>query len=102
MLRGCVCCYVRKKALLQSLKLLRGGISASMRFSLFVFLLCFEMGTMLTNFHMCGIMLLLRSVLNRLESVLGARCLVYQDLVSCYFCFVYCILDLSCGECNVI
>ena len=25
-LRGCVCCYVRKKALLQCLQLLRGGI----------------------------------------------------------------------------
>ena len=27
-------------------------------------LLCFGMGTMLANFHMCGIMLLLRAALN--------------------------------------
>ena len=29
--------------------------------------------------------------------VLGASCLVCQHLVSCY-----CLLDLSCGECDVI
>ena len=29
-------------------------------------LLGFEMGTMLTNFHMCGIMLVLRAVFNML------------------------------------
>ena len=29
-------------------------------------LLCFGMGTMLVNFHMCGFMLLLRAVLNML------------------------------------
>ena len=27
-------------------------------------LLCFRMGTMLANFHMCGIMLVLRAVFN--------------------------------------
>ena len=31
---------------------------------LFVFLLGFGMGTMLSNFHMCSIMLLLRAVFN--------------------------------------
>ena len=71
---------------------------------LFMSLLGFWMGTMLANIHMCGIMLLLRAVLHILEGnasprgpcVLGDSCLVCQDPVSCYFC----ILDLSCGECN--
>ena len=31
---------------------------------------------------------------------LGAWYLLCQDFVSCYVCFVYCLLDLSCGECN--
>ena len=34
--------------------------------SLSMTLLAFGMGTMLANFHMCGIMLLLRAVLNML------------------------------------
>ena len=59
-LRGCVCCYVRKKALLQCLQLLRGGIWACMRCPC-LSLLGFGMGTMLANFHMCGIMLVLNS-----------------------------------------
>ena len=47
-------------------------------------LLGFEIGTMLANFHMCGIMLLLRAVLNilmRNESPRGPmcfRCLMYS------------------------
>ena len=47
-------------------------------------LLGFGIETMLANFHMCGIMVLLRVVLNMLEGicVLGARCLVCQDPVS--------------------
>ena len=61
-----------------------------------VSLLGFGIGTMLANFHMCGIMLVLRSVFNILVRnaspvgicVLGARCLISQDLVSCYFYFV--------------
>ena len=73
-------------------------------------LLGFGMGTMLANFHMCGIMLVLRAVFNMLVRnasprgcILGALCLVGDDPVSCYFCFVlFYLLDLSCGECNVI
>ena len=61
-----------------SLKLLRGWISACMRF---MSLLGF--GTMLANFHMCSIMLVLRAVFNMLVRF-------------------YCLLDLSCGECDVI
>ena len=70
-------------------------------------LLGFGMGTKLANFHMCGIMVMLRAVFNilvRNASPRGHMCfrcllLICQDLVSCYF---YCLLDLSCGECYVI
>ena len=56
-------------------------------------LLGFGMGTMLANFHMCGIMLVLRAVFTILVRnasprglcVLGACCLICQDHVSCYF-----------------
>ena len=61
---------------------------------------------MLANFHMFGIMLLLRVVLNMLMRsasprlrevlcVLGALYLVWQDPVSCFFCFV--VLRLESG-----
>ena len=46
-----------------SVQLLR-EIHACMRALLSMSLLGFRMGTMLVNFHMCGIMLLLRAVLN--------------------------------------
>ena len=45
-----------------SLQLLRGGIWACMRCPLSMSLLGFGMWTMLANFHMCGIMLVLRAV----------------------------------------
>ena len=48
----------------------------------------FMMGTVLANFHMCGIMLVLRAVFNML---------VCQDPVSCNFYLFYCLLNLSCG-----
>ena len=49
---------------------------------------------MLANFHMCGIMLVLRAVFNMHVRNASARgpmcfrsriCLVCQDIVSCYF-----------------
>ena len=78
--------------------------------SLSMSLLGFGMGTMLANFHMCGIMLVLRAVFNILVRnvsqeglcVLGARCLVCQDLVSYCFTVFYCLLNLTSGECDVI
>ena len=59
-------------------------------------LLGFGMGTMFANFHMCGIMLVLRAVFNMLVRnasprgllCLGTSCLICQDVVSWYFCFV--------------
>ena len=73
-------------------------------------LLGFGMGTMLANFHMCGIMLVLRAVFNilvRNMSPRGLMCFrylmfIWQDPVSCYFYFVYYLLDMSCGECHFI
>ena len=61
-------------------------------------ILVFGMWTMLANFHMCGIMLVLRAGFQhareeyesrRAYVFLGAWCLVCQDLVSCYFYFVF-------------
>ena len=56
----------------------------------------FGMGTMLANFHMCGIILVLRAVFNMLLRNASPRgsmcfrclCLICQELVSCYFYFV--------------
>ena len=58
-------------------------------------LLCFGMGTISTNFYMCGIMLVLRvfNMLVRNASPWGPmcfRCLMFslsvcQGIVSCYF-----------------
>ena len=54
------------------------------------------MGAMLASLHMCGIMLVLRAVLNILvrnaspRGPMCFRCLILfcQDLVNCYFYFV--------------
>ena len=59
-------------------------------------LLGFGMVTMLSNFHMCGIMLVLRAM--RVQEglcVLGGWCLACQDLVSCSFYFVLLPLVVS-------
>ena len=68
-------------------------------------LLGFRMGTRLANFHMCGIMLVFRTVFNMLVRNSSPRGPIIRrlmsslsGLVSCYFYFVYCLLDLSCGE----
>ena len=59
-------------------------------------LLGFGMGTLLVNFHVCGIMLVLRAVFNMLvknaspRGPMCFRCLMFSlsGLVSCYFYFV--------------
>ena len=72
---------------------------------------CFEMRTMLDNVHMCGIMLVLRAVSTCLGGIwvqeglfiLGAWCLVCQDKRRVViFTLFYCLLDLRCGEFDVI
>ena len=75
-------------------------------------LLGFGMGTMLANFHMYGIMLVLRAVLNIFvrnaspRRPMCFRCLLFSLSGPCelfiIFALFYCLLDLSCGECNVI
>ena len=74
-------------------------------------LLGFGMGTMLTNFHMCGIMLVLRAVFNillRNASPRGTyvfRCMMFSMPGPCefvIFTLFYCLLNLSCGECDAI
>ena len=50
-LHGRVCCYVRKKALLQCLQLLRVRDMGLYEVPLFVSLLGFGIGTMLARFH---------------------------------------------------
>ena len=71
-------------------------------------LLDFGMGTMLANFYICGIMLLLRAVLNMLARNVSPKgpmsmcfkCLMYSLSEPCELLFLlfYCLLDLSCGE----
>ena len=62
-------------------------------------LLGFGMGTMLANFHMCGIMLVLRAVFNMRvqEGICVIRCLMF-NLSVVIFTLFYCLLDLSCYE----
>ena len=79
-LHGCVwyvCCYVRKKTILKCLRNYREKDMGLYEGPLSMSLLTFGMGTMLANFHMCGIMLLLRAVLNMLvrnASPKGSMC----------------------------
>ena len=93
-----VCCYAGKKALLKCLQLLRGGIWACMPLS--VSLLGFGMGTMLANFHMCGIMFLLRAVLNILvrnaspRRPMCFRCLIFSLSGPCELLFYVVLLPL--------
>ena len=74
-------------------------------------LLDFTRGTMLANLHMCGIMLVVRAVLTMLVSnasprwTMCFRCLMFSlsGLYELLFLLLfYCLLDLSCSECNVI
>ena len=58
-------------------------------------LLGFGMGTMLPNFHRCGIMLVLRAVFIML--VRNASPKWPCELL--FFTLFYCLLDLSCGGC---
>ena len=60
-LRGCVCCYVRTKALLLCIYNYWEEGYGRLWDSL-----VYGMGTMFASFHMCGTMLVLRSVLNML------------------------------------
>ena len=88
-LRGCAYCYVRKKAFLQCLQFIY-EMPLSMSF------LGFGMGTVFANFHMCGIMLLLRAVLNILVRNASPirhmcfRCLMFNLSGPCELLFLLC------------
>ena len=79
-LRRCVwyvCCYVRKKALLPCIAITEMSDMGLYEEPLSMFLLGFRMGTMLANFHVCGIILVLRAVFNMLvrnASLRGPMC----------------------------
>ena len=97
-----VCYYVRKKALLQCFAIIDGWDMGQYEVHLSMSLLGFGMGTMLANFHLCGIMLLLRAVLNMLMRDVCFRCLMFSLSGPCEFLFFtlfYFLLDLSCGDC---
>ena len=61
-------------------------------------LLCFGMGTMSTNFHMCGIMLVLRGVFNMLvrnaspRGPMCFRCLIFSLSGACELLFLFCFI----------
>ena len=61
-------------------------------------LLGFGMGTMLTKFHMCGIMLVLRAVFSMLVSTRGPmcfRCLMFSLPVPCELLYLLCFISFS-------
>ena len=64
-------------------------------------LLGFGMGTMLDNFHMCGIMLVLRAVFNMLVRNASPRgpmcfsCLMFSLSGPCELLFLLCLLPLG-------
>ena len=62
-------------------------------------LLGFGMGTMLANFHMCGIMLVLRTVFNMLvrnaspRGPMCLRCLMFNLSGPCELLFLLCFIS---------
>ena len=73
---------------------------------LYMCLLGFGVGTMLANFQMCGIMLVLRAVFNMLVRNASPRGSMYFRCLMCnlpgpcewLFLLFYCLLELSCSE----
>ena len=69
--------------------------------SLSISLLCFEMETMLPNFHMCGIRLVLRAFFSMLVRNAGPRgpmcfrCLMFRLSGPCEFYFYFVLLPLG-------
>ena len=100
-LGGCVwyvCDYVRKKALLQCFCNCRDEGYGSYEAPLSMSLLVFGVGTMLANVHVCGIMLLLRAVLNILVRNTSLRgpicfmCLMFSLSGPCELFFLLCCI----------
>ena len=78
-----------------SLQLLRVAIWA------YMYLLGFDMGTMLANFHMCGIILVLRALFNMLvrnaslRGLMCFRCLMFNLSGPCELLFFLVLLPLG-------
>ena len=91
-----VCCYVKKKG--------SSPVSAITErrdmglYAVSMSLLGFEMGIMLANFHMCGIVLVLRAVLNMLvrnaspRGPMCFRCLMFNLSGPCELLFLLCFI----------
>ena len=78
-----VFCYVRNKAILQCLAITERRDMGLYEVLLSIYLLDFGMGTMLANFHMCGIMLVLRAVFNMLvRNTIPRRSMCFRCLIS--------------------
>ena len=100
-LRGCiwfVCCYVRKKDSSPVSEITERRDIGLYEVSLSMSLLGFWMGTMLANFHMCGIMLVLKTVINMLvrnaipRGPMCFRCLMFTLSGSCELLFLLCFV----------
>ena len=71
---------------------------------LFVSLLGFGIGTMLANFHICGIMLVLRAVFSQLvrnvspRGLMCFRCLMFSLSGPCELLFLLCFIASWTGE----
>ena len=93
-LRGCICSYVRKKAKPSVFAITERRDMGMYEVPLSISLLDFGMGTMLANFHVCGIMLMLRAVFNMLvrsaspRAPMCFRCLIFSLSGPCEF-FVF-------------
>ena len=65
-MRGCVCCYVRNKAILQIFAITERRDMGLYEVPLFMSLLGYGLWNIVANLHMCGIILVLRAVFNML------------------------------------
>ena len=80
-----VCCCVRRRLLSNVFATNERRVMGLYDVPLSIYLLGFGMGSMLANFHMCSIMLVLRAVLNMLvwnESPRGPMCFSECNVVS--------------------
>ena len=100
MLRGCVCCYVMKNALLQSLQLLRGGIWACMRCHCLC-LCCFWDGDYVSQLPYVRHNVLVKSSLKHAREECESkrayvfRCLMFSLSGPCELVFYFVLLRLG-------
>ena len=61
------------------------------------YLMGFGIGTMLANFHLCGIMLVLRAIFNSPRGPMCFRCLMFSLSGPFELLFLLCLLPLGTG-----